>query len=318
MKINREILLQIPFIDLAPIDGRVVFLQPYFDKNDNTFKMYYQQEDKLKFIFAKPIECFYWAESLIDDTTDIFVPFFNIISNHYSFDLIQKTLIRIKYDVLNLSVVVEKYFIFLDLFKSKEEHSISSIIKTDLEYYFGIFRSLYDLIHWLFRDLWKISAKKTLPETFEKMINKKPEYLDKKYDLPDPLISYYMSTKDFFLDCREIRNHIYHGGLTPEFIVCFQDGFAFQKDSRFFPSQLISKFDIWPKEKIKQNNLVSILPLISFINKKILENLNVFSQALIRSIKPLDPISRDHKLFLRGPYVHHLIKIEEYMNKQWI
>jgi len=124
--------------------------------------------------------------------------------------------------------------------------------------------------------------------------------------------------KDFFMNCRKIRDNIYHGGLTPEFIVCFNDGFGFQKDSQFFPSEILSEFNLWPQKKTKPNNIVSLLPLLSFINKNLLENLNVFSQSLMKSIEPLKAISNNYKLFLRGPYSHHLIKCEDYIEKQWL
>jgi len=319
LKIHKEILLQIPFVDLAPADGRVVYDAPCFDRGDNTYKLYFQRDDALGFVYARPAEACYWAESIADETRDLFVPLLHTISNHYSFPSIQETLLRIQYDILNLSVVVEKYFVFLDLFRRKREPLISGMIRTDLEYYFGVSMSLFDLVHDVLRDLWRMKHRPVvLPDTFRKMAGKEPEELGRKYNLPNPLISYYATTKDFFLNCREIRDCIYHGGLTPDFIVCFDDGFGFQKDSQFFPSRLVSELDLWPREKIRENNLVSILPLVSFINKRILENLAVFSQALIQSIEPLDPISNRYKLFLRGPYTHHLTKCDEYIDRQWI
>jgi hypothetical protein len=193
------------------------------------------------------------------------------------------------------------------------------MIRTDLEYYFGNVRSLFDLIHILLRDLWKMTNRSVaLPDSFRKMVEQRPDDIFRRYNLPNPLILYYVKAKEFFLNCRKIRDLIYHGGLTPDFIVCFNDGFGFQKDSRFFPSQFISEFDLWPKEKIRENNIVSLLPLLSFITKKLLENLTVFSQALMQSIELPKPISNNHKLFLRGSYSHHLLKCNEYINRQWI
>lgn len=156
-----------------------------------------------------------------------------------------------------------------------------------------------------------------------KMVQLEADDLQEKYNLPKPLIDYYLDTKDFFMKCRKIRDDIYHfrdsykTGLF-EAIFCMNDGFAFKKDSPLFPNPLDSIFDIWPPEKTKENGLISVLALVSYINKKVLENIEAFSQALIESVKPLPPISGTCKVFLRGPYIHHILKSDEYLDKHWI
>ena len=316
---DKKILTKVPFVDFVPTDGRAVFLQPFFDKNEKIFKLFLQKKNELTFVYAKPVQACYWADKIIDKTTDIFIPLIHNIINHYSFKTILNTSIRISTDIHNLGIIIEKYFIFLDLFCKKKNTSLSNMIRTDLEYYFGNVRSLYDQLQYLLREIIQISKlKKKLPDSFRKMIQKEPKELQKKYCLPQPLIKYYDSTKDFFLTCRDIRDRIYHGGLTPNFIVCFDDGFAIQKDSIFFPSPLVSKFNIWPTNKIKENNFVSILALVSYINMKILENIDLFSKALTQSIRPLEPISKNYKIFLRGPHIEHLLKSSEYLDKQWV
>jgi hypothetical protein len=168
------------------------------------------------------------------------------------------------------------------------------------------------------KDLWIKVAGKKLPNSFHDMTKKGTSVLKEKYGLPDPLITYYTNTKDFFVKCCEIRDSIYHQGRSMNLIFCMEDGFAFQKDSPFFPNSLVIEFDnIWPKSKIKQNSLVSVLALIAYINSKVLGNLDDFSKALTQSIVPPFPISDSCKLFLRGPYVHHLLRSEEYIEKQW-
>lgn len=216
------------------------------------------------------------------------------------------------------SVVVEKYLIFLDLYRNTKDVLTSNLITTDLEYFFGNIRSINDLLQSLIRDLWKRTSNKNLPNSFYDMVKREPNDLKRKYNLPEPLIKYYVDAKDFFLKCRGIRDGIYHRGLNIQVVFCTEDGFALQKDNPLFPNPLTSEFKIWPEEKIKKNGLVSVLALISYINKRLLEDTDAFSQALIQSLQPLPPISETHKLFLRGPYIHHLLKSEEYLEKQWI
>jgi hypothetical protein len=87
----------------------------------------------------------------------------------------------------------------------------------------------------------------------------------------------------------------------------------------FFQSPFVSEFsDIWPQEKIKKNGLVSVLALMAYVNAELLKNLDFFSRILFFAMKPPPPISEKCKLFLRSPFVHHLIKSEKYLKEQWV
>ena len=315
--VNRDELRKVPYIDHIPSNGRIVFLQPYLDKQDNTFKTFVPKGNGLTWIFAEPVECCYYAEKVIDESKDIYIKLIDTIARYYSFDSAIKTSLGILRDIENCSVVIEKYFIFLDHFRNTKDVLTSNLITTDLEYFFGNVRSIFDLLQTLLRDLWKRTLGISLPESFYRMINQNPENLRHKYKLPEPLIRYCTDKKEFFTKCRDIRDSIYHRGLNIQIVFCTEEGFALQKIPSF-PNPITSRFDIWPKEKTKKNGLVSVLALVSYINKKVLEDIDTFSQALVQSLHPPQPISKTHKLFFRGPYIHHLLKSEEYLEKQWI
>jgi len=316
--VSRDELRKVPYIDYIPSDGRTVFLQPFLDSRDNTFKMFVPQGEKLTWIFAEPVAACYYSDRILDESKDIYLEFIDIIGRHYSFDSVIKSSLKIVRDIENCAVIIEKYFLFLDQFRKTKDVSTNFLVVTDLEYFFGNVRSLYDLLHSVVKDLWKRATMKNLPKTFHDMVKWNAEDLRRKYALPEPLIKCYVESKDFFLKCKGIRDAIYHRGFDIQIVYCTEDGFAFQKDSSLFPNPLTSEFDIWPAAKIKENGLVSVLALISHVNKKILEFSDVFSEALIRSIQPLPPISKTCKIFLRGPFIHHLLKLDEYLNRQWI
>jgi len=317
--VNKDELKKVPHITHIPSDGRVIFLQPYLDKRDNKFKMHVPQGDKLTWVFAEPVEACYYSEKIIDESKDIYLALIDVVARYYSFGTVINTLLRIMRDILNSSVVIEKYFVFLDLYRKTKDTLVSNLVTTDLEYLFGNTRSLYDLLQNLIQDLWKRASKRDLPkDSFYAIIKQDPENLKRKYNLPESLIKYYIDTKDFFVKCKRIREKIYHRGLNIQAVFCIEDGFALQKDNPLFPNPLTSEFDIWPKEKTKENGLVSVLALVSYINKKSLEDMNAFSQVLIQTMQPLPAISENHKLFLRGPYVHHLLRLEDYLKKQWV
>lgn len=311
-----EELKKIPYLDYVPHDGRTIFSQPYFNANDKTFKIFIPQADKIIWLFAEPFESCYYAENNLNESTDIYLSIVDIIGRHYSFGSVLQNLISIIRDVLNCGVAVEKYFIFLDRYRNTKDVISSSLVATELEYFFGNLRSLYDLLQNVIKDLWMRSTGKKLPESFSRMVSK--GNLEQKYGLPNPLVTYYNNTKGFFNKCCTIRDNIYHRGLDVQAIFCIEDGFALQKDS-IFPSPFVSEFDsIWPQEKIKKNGLVSVLALMAYANKEMLENFNMLSQALVQTIRPLPSISEKCRLFLRSPFAHHLIRSEKYVEEQWI
>lgn len=152
---NKEILKGVPYITNVPSDGRAIFLQPYFDRTDRKFKMYVPQGNKLTWLFSEPIQSCYYAESVVDVSNDIYLKTVDVIVQHYSFESVLNTLIRINRGITNCGVVVEKYFVFLNLFRNTKDYSIVNLVETDLEYLFANVRSIYDLLQNVIRYLWR-------------------------------------------------------------------------------------------------------------------------------------------------------------------
>ena len=265
---------KIPYIDYLPRDGRTFFSQPYFNPDDKTFKIYIPQAEKIIWLFAEPFESCYYAQSILDESTDIYLGVVDIIGRHYSFGSVLQNLLSIIRDILNCGVAIEKYFIFLDRFKNTKDTLSSSLVATELEYFFGNLRSLYDLLQNVIKDLWMRNTGKKLPDSFNRMVSKKN--LRETYGLPDSLVKYYTDTKVFFDKCCTIRDNIIQRGLNVQAIFCLEDGFALQKDS-IFPSPFVSEFsDIWPQEKIKKNGLVSVLALMAYVKRGTVEKSRFF------------------------------------------
>jgi len=315
--VDKSELRKVPYVENIPLNGRSVFLQPFLDKSDGIFKTFTPQGKKLVMIFAEPVQACYYAEERIDESSDIYIKLIDIVARHYSFEPVMNTLLSVIRDIENCSAVIEKYFVFLKTYKTENDPLIGNLVTTDLEYFFGNIRSVYDLLQNLVRDLWKRTSNPELPDSYYDLVKQDPEILKTKYNLPEPLIEYYKKTKDFFFKCRRIRDNILHRGLDIQLVFSTDDGFALQKNP-MFPNPITLEFDIWPNEKVKKNWLVSVLALISHIIKTVIEDTDTLSEALTQSITPPTPISATRKLFLRGPYVHHLLKLEEYLEKQWV
>lgn len=311
---SKEQLQNIPYVDNIPSDGRVIYLGPYFDKEKKKFIMHFPSENnKITWIFAEPIKAYYYGKSKFNETNDIYLNFMNVLMLNYSYDSIINISKGILEDIFNCSAFFEKYFILHAYYLKSKDSSTSSLIATEIECFFGNIRSLYDLIQIVIKNLWEIETKNLLKPSFASMAEKSKTELKTKYNLSDSLIDYYNNTSKLFLIFREIRDKIYHNGLSVNLIFCDDDGFAINKNDPTF-----SKLNyIWPKEKEKNNGLVSLLPLFSYITKNIISNLDYLSLVLGESITSKAPISTTHKIFIRGPYFNHLNSLDEYLEKQW-
>ena len=311
---SKEELQKIPYVDNIPSDGRIIHLGPYFDEDKKAFIMHVPSGDnQLTWVFAEPIQAYYYGKSKFNETDDIYLDFINVLMQNYSYDAIIHTIKGILEDIFNCSAFFEKYFILHAHYIKTKDLSTSSLIATEIECFFGNIRSLYDLMQIVIRSLWEIETKNQLKPSFASMAEKSKKDLKNKYNLTDSLIDYYNDTAKLFLIFREIRDKIYHNGLSVNLIFCDDDGFAIDKNDRTF-----SKLShVWPKEKEKDNGLVSLLPLFSYITKNIIINLDDLSSVLVESITLNPPISTTHKIFIRGPYFNHINSLDLYLDEQW-
>jgi hypothetical protein len=243
---------------------------------------------------------------------DIYLDFNNVLIKNFSLPEINYYLNGVINDILNFSSFFEKYFILHDRYLTSKNFT-SSLIITEIECFFGNIRSIYDLLQIIIKNLWYDETKKNLPSSFADTVKQSNDDLRNKFDLNEPLINCYNTTRNFFSACRKIRNDIHHKGRTPKFIFCFDDGFAIQNSDPMF-----SKFShVWPVRKVKENGLASLLALTSFVTKQTIEDLNHFSSVLVKSITVRPPISNNYKVFLRGPYINHLNNLDKYLEEQW-
>jgi hypothetical protein len=79
-----------------------------------------------------------------------------------------------------------------------------------------------------------------------------------------------------------------------------------------------SEFNIWPQDKIKKNNIVSLLALFAYVTKDIIQNMNKLALVLLEEFKPQNRfISTDYMIFFRGSCTEHLNKLDKYLDEQW-
>jgi hypothetical protein len=322
MGVSRKEFDKVPYISHVPADGRTVFLAPHVDKSDNKWKDFVPRGRELVWIFAEPVESCYYAESIADQSKDTYVEIMDVVARHYSFDSVLRTSLELLRRIMNCAVVLEKYFLWLNQFRKTKNLFIADLVQTDLEFLFGNVRSAYDLMQAILGELWTKTKRPKLQGSFAAMVQRSPGDLRSRYGLPQSMIDYYSSSKDFFLATRKIRDSIYHYQTArrdemKSIVFCDVDGFALSKE-HFFPHAMRTVLDIWPTEKTKPNGLVSILALVSHISKKTMEATEEFSRALTATIVPPASLSESHRVFLRSPFVPHLSRLDKYLNEQWV
>jgi hypothetical protein len=320
--VRRDELAKVPYVQHVPADGRSVFLAPYFDKSDEKWRLHLPRDDELIPAFGEPVEACYYAQSVQDASRDVYLEFVDVIARHYSFGPVMNATWQLVRRILDCAVVVEKYFLWLALFRKTKNLSIANLVQTDLEFIFGNVRIAYDLMQTIIRELWAKTGRPELRDSFADMVQMEPDDLRRKYELPKPMIEYYSSSKDFFLKARGIRDRIYHYRPADEnairsIVLCDEAGFALSRNN-IFPDMMSSAFDIWPTSKVKPSDLVSVLALESYVTRQTMRATEEFTRALMASIVPLAPISLSHKLFLRSPYAPHLVRLERYLEEQWV
>ena len=182
--VSRDQFAKVPYIDHVPTDGRTVFLAPYLDRSDNRWKVHVPQLRGLGWIFAEPVESCYYAESIADRSNDIYIELMDAIAQHYSFDSVLRTSLELVRRIVNCTVVLEKYFLWLTLFRKTKKLLVANLVQTDLEYLVGNARIAYDLMQTILCELWIKTHRPKLKSSFAGMAQMNPSDLRDKYGLP--------------------------------------------------------------------------------------------------------------------------------------
>jgi hypothetical protein len=317
--VSKSALAKVPFVSFIPEDGRLVSLLPFFEDKTGTFKIPFPRPDGIVLGPGKPMQGPYYAKSVIEEG-DLQSELIEYVTLSWSFPSTMKILVGIERDLINCSSVVEKYFVFLNKFRSEKDVMIANLVMTDVEFLFGNIRSLYDSLQVLIGDILEKAGNKKahLPKSYYDMVKLDETKMLEKYDLAEPLQKFYADTKEFFLVCRKIRGGFQHWRIDIPVIYCFDDGFALQRENAYLKDPVGTRFRIWPEDKIKKNGLVSLLGLIGYLHSTIIAHMDLLAKALKASFSTPKAISKDFKIFFTGPHIRHLKLSDYYQKEQWI
>jgi hypothetical protein len=311
---------ELPYIQHIPTDGRKIPLLGYYDSDTLQFYAYSLQPDERILVLpgGELLEGTYIAKVAANSELDYHFIFLEIVIQHFSFDDIVFTLNAIERDLINGLASLHEYFVLLNHANQYKDHADYLMIRTSVEYAFGNHRSFYDLLH---RWICKIHRKyqeqaPSMRDSFEDFATKSEDDLREKFLFPEPIIKFYKSREQIFLKLRQIRNNIYHHGHSPDMSFKFPDGFAFRVDDRFAAE--LGDLNLWPDELLKPNRLGSVLAILEYLERDMLDaTLNLGNSLLLSFPIPPQPIAPGYQIFLRSTVSRHLFSLDEYRQIHW-
>jgi len=234
----------------------------------------------------------------------------NIMYQRYLSYGISKTLIAIRHDMNNLTACIKKMELFYKLREDKT-YNIRRFIVTEIEYFIGVCRSLFDLLQLIAKRVWN---KTELRDSFAKMVFKgqteeirSVEDLQTSHKLPYSWCIFYTEKASFFKKVRKYRNDIEHYGSTLDMIFITERGICVSSDYEPFLS-----FGI--QENWVEKSLVSIKPVIANVTKEIIDSLDHFAKVLEKEIPTPKEVAPDYNVFIRGTHINELNRLEAYTN----
>jgi hypothetical protein len=319
--ITQSELTKIPFIDSKNIGGRVLTTLTFFE--EGKWHMWFPTSTKLIPIIGEPIEADYFARSAVKDT-DIYLEFLNFMTQHACWADAMQFIDGIRNDIHNLGASLSKLDLFYHSFRDKHIE-VRRFVSTELEYIFGVCRSLFDLLQEVVAALWqktilfdKSIKKRELPKSFGDVVfhgNQLMtiEAIQAKLRVPTELATFYYRHGSFFQMLRQYRDYIIHSGKDFNSIFVTEKGFAVYANVEPFAS-----FGVWNKEHMLPNKLASLRPVIAYIIIETLAACEDFAQMIQKVIQFPSEIAPGFKLFIRGYHNHQLLAMKDVLtNCSW-
>ena len=305
---------KIPYIDTKNIGERVLTTLSFYD--ENKWHFWLPTHNGLIKMIGEPSESDYFSR-VREKETDIYFDFLNFIIQRASWPEVMHYIDGIRNDLHNLGASLGKLSLF---HRCKEDTNIEvrRFVSTEIEYIFGVCRSMFDLLQEVIATLWmkriilvdKNIKKKQLKSSFAKMVLSNNKLMnegeiEKKFNLPVEMASFYCRHGAFFQVLRQYRDNILHRGTDFNLIFITERGFAVCANEEPF-----SSFGVWNEKHMLPNRLASLRPVVAYVISKTLEACEDFSCTIQRIIRFPPEISPGFKLLVRGYHNHELLAMK--------
>lgn len=322
--VQRGQLQQLPHLNVQAIGDRTMNLMSMWD--GEKWNSWVPVGEKLvKMQMVGLVEGDYLAKAA-ELPSDLFIPFVDLMWQRASWPEIVPLINGIEEDFRNMGTSISK---LKHIFRTQDllpANSARAFAATELEYLIILCRTVFDLLQEMMSHIWHTRVRLhdpllerrrkagKLPDRFsrlclrEKVGVRSAEEIQQTFGLPKEMAETYALSAPFFLELRNLRNAIVHGGTGVDCVFDTDKGFCIHKDSHLLkavPCKFSHEFN---------ENLVSILPWLSTV---ILNTIGTCTSLInaFASLIPLPPeIAPGYRVFVRGPNNSALLEVLEINN----
>jgi hypothetical protein len=251
---------------------------------------------------------------------DLYIPFIELMWQRASWPDVCPFITAIADDFHNMGTSLAKLRLFFDSSGILAPVSAARFASTELEYLVMLSRTVFDSLQEIVRTIWKTvklndpvleerhrrTAK--LPKSFADVVlrDNKPQSaaeIEDRFVLPAPLAQQYASIAPFFLELRNARDRIVHGGTSVGFVFKTDRGFCVNpKDAPF------SSFNGWRPEHYYNDNIASILPWVGHIVIGTVDACNALMNTFASGIQLPPENAPNYHIYVRGPHTDAIVE----------
>ncbi len=282
--------------------------------HDGKWDMWLPTPNGLHWLRGQPAEADYFAITP-EGSEDVYVEFLNFMVQRACWADALDPISGLQCDIHNLGASLAKIELFYRESADKSRN-VRRFVSTEIEYVFGVCRSLFDLLQRTILRIWgrvklldKSIKKKNLPESFRKMVmldrkRMSATEIAEKWHIPSTLAEFYFKQGAFFEHLRSWRDEIAHHGRDLSFLFVTERGFAVSADTEPFCS-----FGIWNENHMQKNRLASLRPALAYVITETLRACEEFTDAIQKIIEFPPEIVPGFRLYLRGYHNKQLLSM---------
>jgi hypothetical protein len=288
------------------MDGRVIVKTSYYFRSEPYLGLPNPATGEIVVIpNATLIWGAYWSETQAFPDQDAFFPLLDLIAQHHSYPSLVNTMRGIELDLGNMAAVLEKFLAISEYHESRKQAdtAVRLMYLTELEYFFGVCRSLIDLLHECFATLHQRNGGRQLPATFGSFVDKSIEDMVAKYRLPLEFENYLVSVMPLFRQIRKVRDSIYHNGKSLEmiFLTDLGPGICTLYEP-FDEFHSILNAEAYYSDTMAANNIGSLYYLVLKITDELLETTDKLASVIGKVFPKPDRYTKEgYNYYLRGP-----------------
>ena len=295
----------IPWIDTSNIGGRMVITLSFYVEKE--WSNWIPTADGLFKFKGGSAEGVYFADEP-ENKDDVYMEFMDFLAQKSFWPHLRKPIRGIQDDIFNIFACLRKFEILFEASKI-EKHATSRMVLTELEYLFGVCRSIYDLLQEIIAGIWNNNIKfldnrqsiNKLPTcSFRKVVLfdneiRTTKQIQKKHHLPQPMAEFYSRRAPFFLMLKKYRDNITHRGSSLESVYVTEKGFAVPDNTKPY-----CDFNVWNDGHKLPNNLASLRPVIGYMVNETFEACEDFAATIQKIIRFPSEISPGLHLYMKS------------------